>query len=44
MNTISIQNVSKSFGQHKVLDNINLNCEKGFIYGIVGHNGSGKTV
>ena len=44
MNTISIQNVSKSFGQHKVLDNINLNCEKVFIYGIVGHNGSGKTV
>jgi len=29
-NTISIQNASKSFGQHKVLDNINLNCEKGF--------------
>ena len=44
MNTISIQNVSKSFGQHKVLNNINLNCEKGFIYGIVGYNGSGKTV
>jgi len=44
MNTISIQNISKSFGQYKVLDNINLNCEKGFIYGIVGHNGSGKTV
>ena len=44
MNTISIQNVSKSFGQHKVLKNINLNCEKGFIYGIVGYNGSGKTV
>ena len=44
MSTISIQNASKSFGQHKVLDNINLNCEKGFIYGIVGHNGSGKTV
>ena len=43
-NTISIQNASKSFGQHKVLDNINLNCEKGFIYGIVGYNGSGKTV
>ena len=44
MNIISIQNVSKSFGKHKVLDNINLNCEKGFIYGIVGYNGSGKTV
>lgn len=44
MSTVSIQNVSKSFGKHKVLDNINLNCEKGFIYGIVGYNGSGKTV
>ena len=44
MNIISIQNVSKSVGKHKVLDNINLNCEKGFIYGIVGYNGSGKTV
>ena len=44
MSIISIQNVLKSFGKHKVLDNINLNCEKGFIYGIVGYNGSGKTV
>ena len=29
MNTISIQNVSKSFGQHKVLNNINLRVYAG---------------
>ena len=27
----------------KILNNISLNIEKGKIYGIVGHNGSGKS-
>ena len=40
---ISIENLSKSYGAKKVLDNIHLNLEKGKVYGIVGENGSGKT-
>jgi ABC-2 type transport system ATP-binding protein len=40
---ISIQNLSKSFGDQKVLDSINLSFQEGEIVGIVGENGSGKT-
>lgn len=40
---IKVQNLSKSYGSNKVLDNINLELEKGKIYGVVGENGSGKT-
>ena len=40
---ISITNLSKSYGGKLVLENINLNLEKGKVYGIVGENGSGKT-
>lgn len=41
---IKIVNASKSFRQHKVLDQVSLSCEAGKIYGIIGYNGSGKTV
>lgn len=41
---ISVQNVSKSFGQERVLHNVTRDFEKGRIHGIVGNNGSGKTV
>ena len=40
---IRIENLSKSYGSKVVLENINLNFEKGKVYGIVGENGSGKT-
>jgi ABC-2 type transport system ATP-binding protein len=40
---ISIQDLSKRYGTHQVLKNINLNFIKGNIYGIVGENGAGKT-
>ena len=40
---ISIKDLSKSYGSKVVLENINLNFEKGKVYGIVGENGSGKT-
>lgn len=42
--TIQIKNVSKSFGTHTVLDDVSLTCESGKIYGIIGYNGSGKSV
>ena len=41
---IKIENICKSFKSQKVLDDVSLICEKGKIYGIVGYNGSGKTV
>lgn len=40
---IRIKNLSKSYGSKVVLENINLNFEKGKVYGIVGENGAGKT-
>lgn len=41
---ISVKNATKRFGKYTVLDNVNLQCYKGEICGIVGRNGSGKTV
>lgn len=38
-----VKGVSKSFGNHVVLDNINLDIESGEILGIIGASGSGKT-
>lgn len=41
---IRVENASKSFRGHTVLKKISLTCEVGNIYGIIGYNGSGKTV
>lgn len=41
---IEIKNVSKKFKDNVVLDNINLSFESGNIYGLIGRNGSGKSV
>lgn len=40
---ITIENVKKSYGQHTVLDGINLTIKLGEIVGLIGRNGSGKT-
>lgn len=40
---IEIKNGYKKYNGKTVLENINLTFEDGFIYGIVGENGSGKT-
>lgn len=41
---VEVKGVSKCFDKKKVLDNVNLSLEKGKITGIIGKNGSGKTV
>lgn len=43
-NIITLNKVSKSFKNIKALDNVEICFEKGKIHGIIGRNGSGKTV
>lgn len=40
---LSIENLSKHYGKIKAVDGLNLEIEKGSVYGILGPNGSGKT-
>ena len=40
---ISIQNLTLNYGNHTVLQHINIEFDKGKVYGIVGKNGAGKT-
>ena len=40
---IDIKNISKSFGDNKVLDNISFNIDKGDVISLFGVSGSGKT-
>ena len=40
---IEIKNLSKNFGSHEVLKDINIQFDNGKVYGIVGENGAGKT-
>ena len=41
---IKIENVTKKFKENTVLNNVSINFEKGKIHGLIGRNGSGKTV
>ena len=41
---VDVQQVNKSFGNEQVLKNVSLQLEKRKIHGIIGRNGSGKTV
>ena len=38
-----VENVSKSYGRKKVVDNISINLNKPGIFGLLGTNGAGKT-
>ncbi len=40
---IEVNNLTKRFGEHIVLDNINFKIEKGSIFGLIGKSGCGKT-
>lgn len=41
--TLHISNLSKSYGETKVLDSLNLQIKKGSLFGLLGPNGAGKT-
>lgn len=38
-----INHLTKSYGEVKAVDDLNLHIQKGEIYGFIGHNGAGKT-
>ena len=40
---LSVKNISKSYVDHKALDNVSLDIKKGSIFGLLGPNGAGKT-
>ena len=40
---LSIKNLSKSFGDQKVLEHLNMEITPGEIYGFLGVNGAGKS-
>lgn len=41
---ISVKNVTKKYKEYTVVNDVNLSVEKGEIVGLIGRNGSGKTV
>ena len=43
-NIIDIKNVSKTINNIKILNNITVSFKSGHIYGLIGRNGSGKTM
>ncbi len=44
MNAISVNNLTKRFKEATVLNNINVDFETGKVHGLIGRNGSGKTM
>ena len=40
---ITLQNITKSFGDIKALDNVSVNIKESSIYGLIGSNGAGKS-
>ena len=44
MNAITVKNLTKKFKEATVLDNINVDFEAGKVHGLIGRNGSGKTM
>lgn len=43
-NKIEIREVTKQFGEYRALDHVSVNFHRGRIHGVIGRNGSGKTV
>lgn len=43
MDLLKVENVSKSYANHKALDDVSLVVPQGSVYGLLGPNGAGKT-
>ena len=44
MDAIVVKNLTKKFKEATVLDNVNISFEQGKVHGLIGRNGSGKTM
>ena len=42
-NIISVQNITKNFNNNKAVNDLSLAINEGEIYGLLGHNGAGKS-
>lgn len=40
---LKTENITKVYGNHKVVDSVSMHVKKGAIYGFIGKNGAGKT-
>lgn len=43
MNILEIRNLTKTYGNHKALDDVSLDVGEGAVFGLLGPNGAGKT-
>ena len=43
LNSISIKNISKSYGPNKAVSNVSFDVKQGEIFGLIGPDGAGKT-
>jgi ABC-2 type transport system ATP-binding protein len=43
VNSVELENVTKTFGAHTAVDDLSLRVPQGCVYGFIGPNGSGKT-
>jgi ABC-2 type transport system ATP-binding protein len=44
MDIVQVERATKTYGEHPVLNDVSLSLAEGLIHGIVGRNGSGKTI